>query len=76
MGPPPRSLADDAHDCIMVRMLEGNLPEHPPNTRPWRDVATRWQARLEIALTAQGCRRPLTAKTKQLEGETYDKNCA
>ena len=32
MGPPPRSFAADAHDCIMVR--------HPldlPNTRLWRD---------------------------------------
>ena len=31
MGPPPRSFAADAHDCIMVRVLD------PPNTRSWRD---------------------------------------
>src|SRR6266699_6672620 len=24
MGPPPRSLATDAHDCIMVRMLQAS----------------------------------------------------
>src|SRR3954467_13862643 len=32
MGPPPRSLAADAHDCIMVRD-----PLDLPNTRLWRD---------------------------------------
>jgi hypothetical protein len=31
MGPPPRSFAADAYDCIMVRVLD------PPNTRLWRD---------------------------------------
>src|SRR6516164_4422647 len=31
MGPPPRSFAADAHECIMVRVLD------PPNTRSWRD---------------------------------------
>ena len=32
MGPPPRSFAADAHDCIMVRPLVDR-----PNTRLWRD---------------------------------------
>src|SRR3954451_8713981 len=32
MGPPPRSFAADAHDCIMVRD-----PLDLPNTRVWRD---------------------------------------
>ena len=32
MGPPPRSFAADAHDCIMVRS-----PLDLPNTRLWRD---------------------------------------
>src|SRR3954471_17176641 len=32
MGPPPRSFAADAHDCIMVRP-----PVDRPNTRLWRD---------------------------------------
>ena len=32
MGPPPRSFAADAHDCIMVRS-----PLDRPNTRLWRD---------------------------------------
>jgi len=32
MGPPPRSFAADAHDCIMVRP-----PLDLPNTRVWRD---------------------------------------
>src|SRR4051794_24022691 len=32
MGPPPRSFAADAHDCIMVRD-----PRDRPNTRLWRD---------------------------------------
>src|SRR3954471_23348088 len=31
MGPPPRSFAADAHDCIMVRP-----PLDLPNTRLWR----------------------------------------
>src|SRR3954462_13714583 len=32
MGPPPRSFAADAHDCIMVRP-----PLDLPHTRVWRD---------------------------------------
>ena len=32
MGPPPRSFAADAHDCIMVRILTDR-----PNTSLWRD---------------------------------------
>jgi len=34
MGAPPRSLAADAHDRIMVR-----VPTDPPDTRLWRDVS-------------------------------------
>ena len=33
MGPPPRSFAADAHDCIMVAILTDR-----PNTSLWRDV--------------------------------------
>src|SRR4029077_19065485 len=32
MGPPPRSFAADANDCIMVQVLTDL-----PNTRLWRD---------------------------------------
>src|SRR5271155_5906221 len=32
MGPPPRSFAADAHECIMVWVLD------PPDTRSWRDL--------------------------------------
>src|SRR5206468_9948181 len=35
MGPPPRSLAADAHDCIMVR-IQTDLPY----TSLWREVAS------------------------------------
>jgi hypothetical protein len=31
MGPPPRSFAADAHDCIVVAILLGR-----PNTSSWR----------------------------------------
>jgi hypothetical protein len=33
MGPPPRSFAADAHDCIMVP-----IPTDQPNTSLWREV--------------------------------------
>src|SRR5215470_1602992 len=33
MGPPPRSFAADAHDCIMVRLGRGL-----PDTSLWRDI--------------------------------------
>ena len=52
MGPPPRSLAADAHGCIMVRMLEDHILEHPPNTRLWRDVVTL-AGSPQIVLSAQ-----------------------
>ena len=35
MGPPPRSFAADAHECIMVRVLD------PPDTRSWRVIRAR-----------------------------------
>src|SRR3954451_22992150 len=41
MGPPPRSFAADADDCIMV-----GIPSGPPNTSLWRDVRARWRAPL------------------------------
>src|SRR4029450_10828257 len=33
MGPPPRSFAADAHDCIVVAILTGR-----PNTSSWRAI--------------------------------------
>src|SRR5438552_17092926 len=39
MGPPPRSFAADAHDCIMVR-IRTDLP----NTSLWREDAPQWRA--------------------------------
>jgi len=55
MGPPPRSLAADAHSCIMVRMMENNTSIIPRRIQGcWRDHrctygkyrSTYWQARL------------------------------
>jgi hypothetical protein len=40
-GPPPRSFAADAHDCIMVR-IRTDLP----NTSLWREDAPQWRAPL------------------------------
>ena len=34
MGPPSRSLAADAYECIMDQAAQGGLP----NTRLWRDT--------------------------------------
>ena len=42
MGPPPRSLAADAHDCIMVRIPRGSTEYKVVATM----IATTWQARL------------------------------
>src|SRR5712664_74513 len=39
MGPPLRSFAADAHDCIMVPIRTDR-----PNTRLWRDPRARWRA--------------------------------
>jgi hypothetical protein len=41
MGPPPRSFAADAHDCIMVR-IRTDLP----NTSVRREDAPQWRAPL------------------------------
>src|SRR6516164_11685724 len=61
MGPPSRSFAADAHDCIMVWIRMG-----PPNTRVWRDVPPLmassppiitqrpWHAAAQSARTAGG----------------------
>ena len=40
-GPPPRSFAADAHDCIMVPILTDR-----PNTSLWRDARAWWRAPL------------------------------
>jgi hypothetical protein len=44
MGPPPRSFAANAYDCIMVAILMDR-----PNTRLWRDLRARWRAPLELS---------------------------
>ena len=41
MGPPPRSFAADAHDCIMVR-IQTDLP----HTSVRREDAPQWRAPL------------------------------
>src|SRR5215510_1132294 len=51
MGPPPRSFAADAHDCIMVAILADR-----PNTSLWRELRAQWRAPLGSSLTAAGCR--------------------
>ena len=43
MGPPPRSFAADAHDCIVVA-----IPPDRPNTSSWRAMRARWRAPLGI----------------------------
>src|SRR5271165_246967 len=43
MGPPPRSFAADAHDCIMVPILTDQ-----PNTSLWREVCACWRVPLGI----------------------------
>src|SRR5271166_5815322 len=43
MGPPPRSFAADAHDCIVVA-----IPPGRPNTSSWRATRARWRAPLGI----------------------------
>ena len=53
MGPPPRSLAADAHGCIMVRILEDHLLDDPPNTRLWRDGRHPMAGSPQIVLSAQ-----------------------
>src|SRR3954454_9428978 len=68
MGPPPRSFAADAHDCIMVRP-----PLDRPNTRLWRDdlrpmasspliVEARLSANLVVPRLRQS---PMTARAQQ-----------
>jgi hypothetical protein len=47
MGPPPRSFAADAHDCIMVPILMDR-----PNTSLRRVARARWRAPLGIVVTA------------------------
>src|SRR5262245_38771927 len=45
MGPPPRSFAADAHDCIMVAILTDR-----PNTSLRRDARASWRAPLGIVV--------------------------
>ena len=66
MGPPSRSLAADAHGCIMDRILEDYVFDDPPNTRLWRDGATpgrldsdrlvRWRLSRGRRRLTRGCR--------------------
>src|SRR5215469_11792164 len=51
MGPPPRSLATDAHNCIMVWIPRGSTEYKVVATM----IATTWQARLRSFLGL--CRR-------------------
>src|SRR5215210_9066719 len=65
MGPPPRSFAADAHDCIMVRP-----PLDLPNTRLWRDDPRPMASSpliVEAQLSPSNCARvpgqgPMTAR--------------
>jgi hypothetical protein len=58
MGPPPRSLAADAHDCIMVRIVEDHILDDPPNTRLlWRDIVTAGRLASDCLVRATVCRR-------------------
>jgi hypothetical protein len=61
MGPPSRSLAADAHGCIMVRIFEGYGFDDPPNTRLWRDVATTGGLTSDRLVCAGVCRGAGTA---------------
>src|SRR5215213_9082757 len=69
MGPPPRSFAADAHDCIMVRD-----PLDRPNTRLWRDDPRPMassplivDAQLSPSLVVPRLRQsPMTARAQQL----------
>src|SRR5258708_26083111 len=66
MGPSSRSLAADAHGCIMDRILEDYVFDDPPNTRLWRDGATpgrldsdrlvRWRLSRGRRRLTRGCR--------------------
>jgi hypothetical protein len=51
MGPLPRSLAADAHGCIMVRVSRMDLLEHSPNIRLWRDDRPPMAGSPQIVLT-------------------------
>jgi len=74
MGPPPRSFAADAHDCIMVAILMDR-----PNTSLRRDLAPigelpsgrPYRRRLPL------CSRPSRAKSlRDGHAATLDRHCA
>jgi hypothetical protein len=84
MGPPPRSFAADAYDCIMVAILTDR-----PNTRLWRDLRARWRAPLELSSfgrtagkarpTNLGCRRARDRQgqvASRWPAATLDRHCA
>ena len=56
MGPPPRSFAADAHDCIMVPIRMDQ-----PNTRLWREAPRRMASSPRIV-----CSLPPGCKLSQL----------
>lgn len=86
MGPPARSLAADAHGCIMVRIPEDYVFDDPPNTRLWRDGATtgrldsdrlvRWRLSRGRHRLTRGCRsaRPLDRCTIERPSKWKDDN--
>src|SRR6516162_95386 len=63
MGPPSRSFAADAHDCIMVWIRMG-----PPNTRVWRDVPPLMASSPRIITQKPWSRRGTVGKNSQ-QGE-------
>src|SRR6516165_2569794 len=63
MGPPSRSFAADAHDCIMVWIRMG-----PPNTRVWRDVPPLMASSPRIITRKPWSRRGTVGKNSQ-QGE-------
>src|SRR6516165_5430043 len=63
MGPPSRSFAADAHDCIMVWIRVG-----PPNTRVWRDVPPLMASSPPIITQKPWSRRGTVGKNSQ-QGE-------
>src|SRR5229473_179398 len=84
MGPPPRSFAADAHDCIMVRVLGPTgykvvarliAPERglPSDRHPDRTNLDSFCARQRQARCRSGRRNGLSDRTKKL---TKEKRCA
>jgi hypothetical protein len=70
MGPPPRSLAADAHHCIMVGSL------HPPSTRMWHEYShtTRGLPSDFVIRRQQVCRRAWS-RQGSLTQPILDRSC-